>query len=234
MTDNRIAELTAYYGQLGLAFTSDRQKWRQDGTDWTDGPYRGVLLHAAGERDRDGSEITGQNVNNTTTYRPTYRNYLRVSIETGPPVATPVCVIPRADYALLDKKGHPVVNGQRIWDSGKYAVGADLMHSRHLALNRMLDGGVPEFDAAFGVLCDDEAYARTLLRPEVIRWIAGDRRSYGARLLLKDDRVSVFWRSKAEAAPPELFAPEWIFPAADYLIDLVNQCPQLSAQPAAR
>ncbi|HEX4223182.1 MAG TPA: hypothetical protein VHZ97_12515 [Pseudonocardiaceae bacterium] len=224
MKDNRITELTEYFGRLGLEYGGDRRTWARNGTDRLSGHYRGVSLHVSGERAEDGKENTGNsNIDNHSMYRKLYRNYLQLSVETGREVRQPVGVLPRNDYALLDKYGHPVVNGKVIMVGGPNAVGTDLRHSRYLAVNRLLDGGVPEFDAVFGVLCDDEAYARTVLRPDLLRWIVGDARSRGARIMFNNDRVDLFLRTERLPEPPELFVPEWIFPAADYLLELIAQ-----------
>jgi hypothetical protein len=222
LKDNRITELTEYFTQLGLEYGGDRRAWARNGADWVNGHYRGVALHVSGERAEDGKENTGNNnINNNAMYRQLYRNYLQVSVETGQPVRQPVIVLPRDDYALVDKHGYPVVNGKVITASGSNAVGTDLRHSWYIAVSRLLDTGVPEFDAVFGVLCDDESYVGTLLRPDLLRWIAGDVRSQGARILFKNDRVDLFLRTERLPEPPELFVPEWIFPAADYLVELI-------------
>ncbi|HEY4018588.1 MAG TPA: hypothetical protein VGM75_07875 [Pseudonocardiaceae bacterium] len=222
MKDNRITELTEYFTKLGLEYGGDRRAWARNGADWVNGHYRGVALHVSGERAEDGKENTGNNnINNNAMYRQLYRNYLQVSVETGQPVRQPVIVLPRDDYALVDKHGYPVVNGKVIIASGSNAVGTDLRHSWYIAVSRLLDTGVPEFDAVFGVLCDDESYVGTLLRPDLLRWIAGDARSQGARILFKNDRVDLFLRTERLPEPPELFVPEWIFPAADYLVELI-------------
>lgn len=222
MKANRINELTEYFGRLGLAYSSDRRAWDRNGSDRLNGPYRGVTTHVSGERAADGHELTGMDyVNRNPTRRTLFRNYLQVSVETSP-VRLPVGVIPRNEYALLDKHGFPVVNGQVIMARGEHVVGHDMLRSRYLALNRLLDSGVPEFDANFGVVCDDESYARTMLPPDLLRWIAGDQRSYGTRLLFRNDRLDAFVRTDRLPEPPELFAPEWIFPIADYLIELLG------------
>lgn len=228
MKDNRIEELTEYFARLGLEYTGDRRAWHRNGSDWIKGLYRGVMLYVSGERARDGKEISGYNYTNqfrgrTTTYRAVYRNYLQLAIAIGAPVAQPVAVIPRNHYALLSKQGFPVVNGEVMIADGPDSVGTDMRYSQYLAFNRILDGGVPEFDAAFGVLCDDEAYAHGVLPPDALRWIAGDQRSYGTRLLFKDDRLNFYLRTQRQNEPPELFIPEYIFPAADYLIDLLSR-----------
>lgn len=223
MKDNRVTELTEYFARLGFEYGGDRSTWAKNGADWLNGSYRGVTLHVSGERAEDGKENTGNNnINNNAMYQQLYRNYLQVSVETGQPVRQPVIVLPRNDYALVDKHGYPVVNGKAIVAGGPNAVGTDLRHSWYIAVGRLLDTGVPEFDAVFGVLCDDESYARAVLRPDLLRWIAGDARSQGARILFKSDRVDLFLRSERLPEPSELFVPEWIFPAADYLIELIG------------
>lgn len=223
MKDNRVTELTEYFTRLGFDFGSNRRTWANNGADSLTGTYRGVSLNVSGERAEDGKENTGNNnINNNAMYRQLYRNYLQVSVETSHPVRLPVGVLPRNEYALVSKHGYPVVNGKVIMAGGPNVVGTDLRHSWYLAVNRLLDGGVPEFDAVFGVLCDDESYAHTVLRPDLLRWIAADARSQGARILFKNDRVDVFLRTERLPEPPELFVPEWIFPAADYLIELIG------------
>jgi hypothetical protein len=223
LTDSRNEALRAYFTPLGLDYRGDRRDWRRDGTDQLDGRYRDVPLHVNAEHAQDGQENTGNNnVTNNSMYRPLYRNYLQVSIELTPAATQPVILLPRDHYALLDKHGFPVVNGKTITARGPNVVGQDLTHSWYLAVNRLLDSGIPEFDALFGILCDDENYARTLLPPELLRWIAADQRSHGARLLFKNDRASIFLRTDRRPEPPELFVPDWIFPAADYLLDLLN------------
>lgn len=232
--DNRIGQLTEYFARLGLAYRGDRRRWDRDGADWVSGPYRGATVHVTGQRGADGRENTGNNnIDNNPMYRTLYRNYLQVSVETDPPVRQPVIVLPRDHYALLDQRGRPVVDGKVIMAGGANVVGQDLTHSAYLAVNRLLDTGVAEFDATFGVLCDDEAYARTVLAPELLGWIAADQRSRGARLLFKNDRLSVFLRTDRLPEPPELFVPEWIFPAADYLLDLLGQACAVSRRPVS-
>jgi hypothetical protein len=223
LTGNRIAELTEYFTRLSLEYGGDRRTWANNGADWLNGAYRGVTLHVSGERAEDGKENTGNNnINNNAMYRQLYRNYLQVSVETGRSVRQPVIVLPRNDYALVDKHGYPVVHGKVVMARGPNVVGSDLRHSWYLAVGRLLDTGVPEFDEVFGVLCDDESYARGMLPPDLLRWIAGDARSQGARIMFKNDRVDLFLRTERLPEPPELFVPEWIFPAADYVIELIS------------
>lgn len=222
MKDSRITELTEYFTRLGLEYGGNRRTWARNGADWLNGRYRGVTLHVSAERAGDGKANTGNdNVNNNAMYRPLYRNHLQVAVETGRPVRQPVIVLPRNEFALVEKHGYPVVNGKVITAGGTSVVGADLRHSWYIAVGRLLDTGVPEFDAVFGVLCEDESYARTVLRPDLLRWIAGDARSRGARILFNNDRVELFLRTERLQEPPELFVPEWIFPAADYLVELI-------------
>lgn len=225
MKDNRIEELTGYFARLGLTFDSDRNGWQRNGSDRLTGPYRGATLAVLAERAKDGHENTGRNFNTgNDSYLPLYRNYLRVTVQTRSPVRVPVCVIPRDHYALLDRHGFPVVNGQ-VRMEGKQAAGTDMMHSRYLAVNRLLNTGVLVFDTAFGVLCDDEAYAGQVLPPDLLGWIAADRRSYGLRLMFVENRLNLFVRTEHLPEPPELFVPESIFPSADYLIDLLGHAP---------
>ncbi|HEY4454548.1 MAG TPA: hypothetical protein VGN81_09595 [Pseudonocardiaceae bacterium] len=223
MTDSRPDQLREYFTPLGLDYHGDRRDWRHNGTDQLDGRYRDIPLHVNAERAQDGQENTGNsNVTNDSMYRPLYRNYLQVSVELTPPATQPVILLPRDHYALLDRHGFPVVNGKVVMARGPNVVGQDLTRSWYVAVNRLLDSGIPEFDALFGILCDDERYAATLLPGELLRWIAADQRSHGARLLFKKDRASIFLRTDRLPEPPELFVPDWIFPAADYLLELLN------------
>ena len=220
---NRSDELSAYFAGLGLTYSGDRRRWEKGGTDEVRGPYRRCRLHVLAERKGELGNV-GADSQMNASYRMVYLGYLRVSITISPPVQPSVAVIPRNEYALVNKRGQPVVDGKRVaFTSDARTVGQDLLHAEYIAVDRLLDTGVPEFDARFGVICTDERYAGTIVRPDLARWFAADPRSAGMRVCLKDDAAHVFFQTgRGPAQTTELFTPEWIFPAADYLIDLLE------------
>jgi len=226
--EERAAALADYFTRLGVAYSGDG--YREHALI---GTYRGVTLGVHGEQLDDGKEISGEDADRNTFYRRIYRNYLRVGIQLNPPVQPQVAVIHRNEYALLSKRGgFPVVNGNVLLLNGKYTVGQDLLHSQYVAVNRLLEVGIPEFDAEFGVICPNEQHARNVLSPELARWITGDHRSRGTRIKFEQEWAYVYFRTAGVPEPPELFAPEWIFPAADYLIDLLGHAPADVVRPA--
>ena len=75
------------------------------------------------------------------------------------------------------------------------------------------------------MICPDAGYASRLLRPDLLSWFARDKRSSGTRIAFSNEHFYVFFRTGLELEPPELFTPEWIFPAADHLIELLGHAP---------
>jgi hypothetical protein len=48
---------------------------------------------------------------------------------------------------------------------GPNIVGQNLTRSWYLAVNRLLDSGIPEFDAQFGILCDNQSCCSRTTEP---------------------------------------------------------------------
>jgi len=229
---NRSDQLREYFSRLGLTYSGDRRNWRRSGADRLSGPYRGVHLNVFAERDSQLGDIS-ESLHDPNIHS-LYRHHLQVGVRIAPAVTPAVCVIPRREYALVSKHGRPVVDGKvAAFGRDKYTVGNNLLYAKYVAVNRLLDTGVPEFDAEFGVICPDEGYASRLLRPDLLSWFAQDKRSSGTRIGFMNEYVNVFFRTGVHLEPRELFTPEWIFPAADYLIDLLGKAPADVVRPAA-
>ncbi|HWC80163.1 MAG TPA: hypothetical protein VG756_09395 [Pseudonocardiaceae bacterium] len=227
MTANRIEELTEYFGKLGIAYRGTRRHWEKDGGDELYGPYRGATLKVFTERMGQRANAGPVALPDSASYRMYYMQYMRVSIAITPAVKPNIGVIPRKDHALIGKHDQPIVNGHLEW-VGKYGVGGDLLHCSYIAADRMLSVGVPEFDAQFGVVCPDEEHARALFSPALAAWFVADARTQatnGTRIAFGDECVHVFFRLAQLPNVLELFTPEIIFPAADYLLDLLAHAP---------
>ena len=199
------------------------------------GAYRGVELAAYGEQrvfhpryfTRD-DKITKDKVR--------IRNHLKVSVHITP--VPQAGVIQRVDRFTLNMYRQPVRNGQVVETTAmptrdideldKFTFGPDLLRSRYVLADQVLDTGVPQFEERFALVSvDDQAAVRTLFTPELCAWIAADPRSPAARIFFSTDgHVQLcFMTEMVPPPPPELFTPDRIFPAADYLIDLLEHAP---------
>ena len=216
-----VAELTDYFGRLGLAYTGDGVSQQS-----VTGPYQGYPLLAECSRKYAGGKPTYSGYDSGMQQEtPLYRDYLRVGFRTQP--VPPVVVFHRSEYATRGHMGSIVTETSKgRYDSG--SLGFSVLADDYLNFAAHLDtSAVPEFAAEFIISSDDHDFARKLLPPEVLSWIARDPRSAPLRLAFGESAIVTFRSERTEdrISPDSLFQPKWIFPAADFLVELFQRLP---------
>lgn len=201
-----------YFQGLGYSYRSG------DGADGESmqqlvGPYRGCTLQAMTERRWIGYQGTTYGDGGVEAGPRRYRNVLRVSVDITPEVPS-LIVYQRKDYGASE----PLPEPSRF---DKFYCGQDALRSASLIARPPHPTGHPAFDQRYAINCDNELAGR-MMTADLLGWIAADPRTANFRIMVFGTEISACFLGPVGPRPDDIFDPDHIFPAADYLIDLVQ------------
>jgi hypothetical protein len=228
-----VDERARYFAQLGLRYTNHTEgtvaRQAVEGR-YRDHDYRAtstVLLSSTsvediyfGDRMRPHFDVQ-------------YRGLNRVELRTGPMPST--IVLPQAQYRQWLSYGELPPD-----DLKHYATNAEQVRLGIQDHTLCPPTGNAVFDRAFLVLTTDHEFARTLLTPELVAYLGNTGMpplgTGLARVTFAGQSVALYdyTDETAPGAPwttVDLTAPQYIFPAGDYLLGLLQHLPPALADP---